>query len=116
MNQLQSSIVNNACMKKSLFALSLLLSLTASYGQPSKKKGSQPPSQSELNKMMEDAMNAEGMSESEKAEMKKAMSGIMPELSKAPGSPPVTPFTNNKKLVPVKDQARINRISKKPFT
>jgi Tfp pilus assembly protein PilF len=83
--------------------------------QPVKKtvlKEKVPP-QSEANRMMEDAMK--GMSEEEKAEMRKMMKEMMPEITKKPGSDAI-PFTDNKKLVPAKDFNRINSISKKAFT
>ena len=62
---------------------------------------------------MEEAMK--GMSEEEKAEMKKMMKDIMPEMAKKPGLVSA-PFTDNKKLVPVKDINRISKIPKKLFT
>ena len=57
-------------------------------------------------------MKDEGLTEAEKVEMKKMMKGVMPELSKKPGSD-FTGFTDNRKLIPIKDPIRISSISKK---
>lgn len=93
----------------------MLISTATVFAQPGKKlpAKNKPPAQSEMEKQMEDAMK--DMSEEEKAEMRKMMKGVMPEMAKKSGSD-VVAFTDNKKLVPVKDVARINTISKKIFT
>lgn len=102
-------------MKKYLLASILLLAMGAAFAQPGKKPVAKekPLTQSEMDKMMEDAMK--GMSEEEKAEMRKMMKTVMPEMEKKPGSD-VVPFTDNKKLVPAKDVNRINSIPKKLFS
>jgi Flp pilus assembly protein TadD len=102
-------------MKKYLFTLAILFVAAIAFAQPGKKPAvkQKAPAQSEMDKAMEDAMK--GMSEDEKAEMRKMMKGVMPELAKKPGSD-VAPFTDNKKLIPAKDINRINSIPKKIFT
>ncbi|OSZ80262.1 hypothetical protein CAP36_03140 [Chitinophagaceae bacterium IBVUCB2] len=94
--------------------LLLLVNLTAS-AQPKPK--SKQPSQADMNKMMEDAMKAEGMSKEEQAEMKKMMGDVMPELMKSNSKTAYYPeFTNNTELIPKKEIAKINAIPKKKLT
>jgi Flp pilus assembly protein TadD len=105
-------------MKRILLAFVLLLSMSTPsqlLAQPVKKTVTKEkaPASSDMDKAMEDAMK--GMSEEEKAEMRKMMKDVMPEISKKPGSD-FGSFTDNKTLVPAKDQLRINSISKKAFT
>ncbi len=97
-------------MKKLFIILgSLLLGSVILYAQPPKQKA---PTQSETDKMMEEAMK--GMSESEKAEMRKMMKDMMPALTETSSKMADYPeFTSNKELVPKKDIARINAIPKK---
>ena len=90
--------------------------MSSAFSQSGKKPTpKKQPSSADMNKMLEDAMKAEGMSKTEQEEMKKMMKDIMPELEKKPGSA-IVPFTDNKKLVPARDISRINSISKKIFT
>ncbi|MBS1633183.1 MAG: hypothetical protein JST10_11495 [Bacteroidetes bacterium] len=99
---------------KKYFLLSLLvLFVTTVFSQNKPKQKEKTPVPSDMEKMMEAEMK--GMSEEEKAEMLKMMKSIMPEMAKKPGSD-VIQFTDNKKLVPVKDVTRINSITKKAFT
>src|SRR3954468_4908171 len=103
-------------MKSKLLLLCICILFTCSLAaQPGKKKPvkEKAPTQSEMDKMMDEA--TKGMSAEDKADMKKMMGDMMPEISKKPGSS-FTPFTDNKSLVPAKDQARINSIQKKAFT
>lgn len=102
-------------MKKYFLVFALLFVVGAAFSQPGKKTttGQKPPSQSEMDKMMEDAMK--GMSPEEKAEMKKMMGGVMSEMKATPATF-AAPFTDNKKLVPAKDLKRIKSIPTKPFT
>src|SRR4029079_3471270 len=103
-------------MKKYLFSSILLLTIiSTSFSQGAKKTATKEKSTapSEMDKAMEDAMK--GMSEEEKAEMRKVMKDVMPEMTNKPGSG-LASFTDNKKLVPASDQLRINSISKKAFT
>src|SRR5690349_9772597 len=101
-------------MLRLLFLLSILLHCGAGFSQPAKKTANkeQPPSQSDMNKMMEDAMK--GMSEDEKAEMRKMMKDVMPTAASKPAAS-VASFTDNKVLVPQKDVNRISTILKKNF-
>lgn len=102
-------------MLRSLLIISILVFAVNVFAQPAKKppQNTKPPTQSEMDKMMEDAMK--GMSEDEKKEMRKMMKDVMPEMTKKQGPEPIF-FTDNKKLVPAKDIHRINSISKKAFT
>lgn len=99
-------------MKKYLLVSVLLLLMVNAFSQTRSKQKEKSPTQSEMDKLMEDEMK--GMSEEEKAEMRKMMKVVMPEMAKKPGSDVVS-FTDNKKLVPAKDVNRINSISKKIF-
>jgi len=100
---------------KNLLIISIFLLITeAGFSQVKTKQTSteKAPTQSEMDKMMEDAMK--GMSDEEKAEMKKMMKDVMPALSKQNANTANYPeFTSNKQLVPKKDIARINAIPKK---
>ncbi len=81
------------------------------------KNKQKQPSQSEINKMMEDAMKAEGMSKEEQAEMKKMMEEIMPVLVQQNATTADYPtFASNNELVPARDAIRINAISKKAIS
>ena len=101
-------------MKKYLFACILLLMVGAAFAQPGKKPAAKQkaPAQKEIDKMMEDEMK--GMSEDEKAEMRKMMKGMMPALQEHNNTIADYPeFTSNKQLVPKKDAGRIAAMSKK---
>jgi len=98
-------------MKKTICSLFFALFLVAGLVAQTKPKP-KPPAQSEMDKLLEQAMKDEGLTEAEKVEMKKMMKGVMPELSKKPGSD-FTGFTDNRKLIPIKDPIRISSISKK---
>ena len=102
-------------MRKYILVSVMVLVMTAIAAQtkPKQKTAEKVPTQKEMNAAMEEAMK--GMSEEEKAEMRKMMKGVMPELAKKPGSD-VAPFTDNRKLVPAKDASHINSIPKKIFT
>jgi len=98
-------------MKKALLAYFLLLTVLVSFSQtkPNPKEKSMP----DMDKAMEDAMK--GMSEEDKTEMRKMMKTVMPDMEKKPASA-VVPFSDNKKLIPVKDVSRIKNISRKILT
>jgi tetratricopeptide (TPR) repeat protein len=84
------------------------------FAQPGKKNSQQqkPPSQTDINKMMDEA--TKGMSPEEKEEMKKSLGGVMNDMMKQPQTIANYPeFTSNKQLVPKRDVARINAIPKK---
>ena len=99
-------------MKKYLLALTMLLVMGAVFAQPGKKPVQKKPTQSEMDKQMEEAMK--GMSEEEKAEMRKMMKDVMPDLMEQNSKMADYPeFTSNKQLVPKKDIVRINAIPKK---
>lgn len=100
-------------MKKCLLVFTLLLFIVVVYGQTKPRPNQKQPTQSDIDKMMDDA--TKGMSEEDKASMKKMMNSVMPETTKKPASAIVS-FTDNKKLIPAKDVNRINSIPKKIFT
>ncbi|MDB5205032.1 MAG: hypothetical protein JWR72_107 [Flavisolibacter sp.] len=100
------------CMKKYLLVSVLLLLMVTAFSQPKAKQKNKPPTQSEMNKMMEDAMK--GMSGEEKAEMRKMMKGVMPALQENNNTIADYPeFTSNKQLVPKKDPGRVAALSTK---
>ncbi|HSN61581.1 MAG TPA: tetratricopeptide repeat protein, partial [Ferruginibacter sp.] len=74
-------------MKKKLIIIGLFIFLGGIlYAQPKPKQKEKVPTQKEIEKMMEDAMKAEGMSKEEMVEMKKAMkeaTGAVAEMKKA---------------------------------
>lgn len=94
----------------------MLIAFCNSFGQPGKKPAQQkPPTQLQIDKAMEEAMK--GMSEEEKTEMRKLMKDGMPALTEKNSKTADYPeFTSNKQLVPQKDVARINALSKKKLT
>lgn len=99
-------------MKKYLLVFVLLFVVASAFPQTGKTTTEKPPSQSDIDKMMEEA--TKGMSAEEKAQMKKIMGGVMPELMQANSKTANYPaFTNNKQLVPPKDIVKINAMSKK---
>jgi Flp pilus assembly protein TadD len=89
-------------MKKYLLVAVLLLLLLTAFSQPKSKQKTQPPTPSEMDKMMEAEMK--GMSEADKAEMRKMMKDIMPTLQDNNNKIADYPeFTSNKQLVPKKN-------------
>lgn len=105
-------------MKKNLFLIMFLTTCVIAFAQPGKKPAQQKaPSQAEINKMMEDAMKAEGMSKQEQEEVKKMMQGVMPALMEQNANTADYPqFSDNKLLVPKKDAARIAAMSKRTLS
>ncbi|MBK8139647.1 MAG: hypothetical protein IPK57_00550 [Chitinophagaceae bacterium] len=59
--------MNYLSTKKIIIPIACCFFITAAIAQPTPKQ----PSQTDMNKMLEDAMKAEGMSKEEQAEMKK---------------------------------------------
>jgi len=101
-------------MKKYLLTLAIVFAATTVFAQTAKKPVAKEkaPSQKEIDKMLDDEMK--GMSEDDKAEMRKMMKGAMPSVeqgSKIMANYPE--FTSNEQLVPKKDVARIAAMSKK---
>jgi Flp pilus assembly protein TadD len=91
------------------FFISLFI-VAFTFAQPGKKQ--KPPSQTDINKMMDDA--TKGMSPEEQAEMKKSLGGVMNDMMKQPQTMANYPeFTDNKALIPKRDAARINALPKK---
>ena len=103
-------------MRKLLFLSMFLFVLAAAFAQSKPKpKQKEKPSQSQMDKGIEDAMK--DMSEEEKTEMRKMMKDMMPALTEQNSKTADYPeFTSNKQLVPKKDVARINAVSKKKLT
>lgn len=101
-------------MIKYFLGLLLLITVNIVVAQPKPKpnKSTGQPSPSDMNKMMEEAM--QGMSEAEKAEMKKMMKDMMPDISAMSARHAEYPvFANNKDLVPQKQVAAIAALSAK---
>ncbi|MGQ0738208.1 MAG: hypothetical protein ACT4OJ_04035 [Bacteroidota bacterium] len=104
---------------KHLILIVLLLTTGTYYSsaQPGKKTEQKPTSQPDMNKLLEEAMKAEGMSKEEQEEMKKLMKDVMPALSEVNSKTADYPeFSDNKQLVPKKDQARLGAMSRKALT
>ena len=97
----------------------ILISSTTSIAQPTKKPAQQKPaaSQPDMNKMLEEAMKAEGMSKEEQAEMKKMMGDVMPDLMQKNSTMAYYPeFTDNHQLVPKREIVKINSVPKKKLS
>lgn len=99
---------------KKIFVVVLLLAGIIAMGQPNKKPATQPTGQPDMNKLLEEAMKAEGMSKEEQEEMKKMMKDVIPALSKVNAkTADYKEFKTNSDLVPRKDPAKIAAMSKK---
>lgn len=107
-------------MKLQYLPVFLLLAFSIPVmAQPGKKTTGQPPAtgQSDMNKMLEEAMKAEGMSPEEQEAMKKMMKNVMPALNEVNAKTADYPeFSDNTKLIPRKDPARIAAFSRKGLT
>lgn len=102
---------------KRLFIPFFLLMVVAVNAQvkPKPKNNNQPAKQG-TDKMIEEALNGENMTEEEKEEMRKLIKGMMPGNSDQQAIQQPVDFTDNKVLIPKKDQARINSIPPKGLT
>lgn len=113
-------IPNSYTMRKPLLILVLLLQAAVGFvsAQPNKKPAQKPTTtQPDMNKLMEEAMKAEGMSKEEQEEMKKMMKDMMPALNEVNAKTADYPeFTSNRELIPKRDPARIAAFSKKALT
>ncbi|HRE52866.1 MAG TPA: tetratricopeptide repeat protein [Flavitalea sp.] len=99
-------------MKKIIFFVIVFFAVGAVFAQ--KKKTEVQPTQAEMNKMLEDAMKAEGMSKEEQEEMKKMMGEIMPDLMEQNAQTADYPsFSDNTELVPPKNEAAIAKATGK---
>ena len=97
-------------MKRYLLITFLVFLTGVAFAQTKPKP--KTPSQSDMNKAMEDAMK--DMSEEDKAEMRKMMKNVMPEMTaQSSNIANYSEFTSNKQLVPPIDNARINALPKK---
>ena len=107
-------------MKIQPFLVSLLLCIASTaMAQPGKKTNNPPTStgQPDMNKLLEEAMKAEGMSKEEQEEMKKMMKDVMPALNQVNAkTADYKTFSNNRELVPRKDPARLATASRKALT
>lgn len=102
-------------MKKILLTFLSCLTILIASAQPKPKQ--KQPSQADMNKMMEEAMKAEGMSKEEQEEMKKMMGDIMPAIMEKNATTANYPeFKNNKELIPAKNVVAINAASKKKLS
>lgn len=102
---------------KVFFLMACILFSLASFSQPNKKTSQQQPSsQPDINKMIEDAMKNENMSEADKEQMRKMMQNMMPAMNNVNSKTADYPeFSNNIQLIPKKDPVRI-AIAKKILT
>lgn len=101
---------------KRFLILCILIGSFSQMNAQSKPKPKQP-SQTDMNKMMEEAMKAEGMSKEEQEEMKKMMKDIMPALEEHNATVADYPeFIDNKALIPKRDEAKIAAFAKKALT
>lgn len=102
-------------MKKILLYIILLISIGQLSAQPGKKTAEKPPAtEPDLNKLLEEAMNNEKMSEEEKEEMRKNMKNLKPVLEEHNKKTADYPeFNTNKELIPRKDPNRIIAMAKK---
>lgn len=90
-----------------------LMSCVLGFAVSAQPKKQKQPSQADMNKMMEEAMKAEGMSKEEQEEMKKMMKDVMPALEQHNATMADYPeFADNKELVPAKSIA----VAKKTLT
>jgi tetratricopeptide (TPR) repeat protein len=97
-------------LKNILLLTGIFLLSTSVYAQ----QGNKPPTQADMNKMMEEA--TKNMTPEQKEQMKKMMGGAMPAFDEK-NKPAFYPeFTDNRQLMPKKDVARINAIPKKKLT
>src|SRR5687768_8786579 len=102
--------MNKRILLSLICSLSFLLGLSQPVKKPVKKENTSQ--QSQMDKAMEEAMK--GMSEEEKAEMRKMMGAVMPALQDHNNKTASYPeFTRNAQLVPVKDVAKIKAASGK---
>lgn len=104
-------------MKHYFLLLLLAAPLLYLQAQPDKKPAKPATSSSpqpDMNKMLEEAMKAEGMSKEEMEQMKKYMQNIMPGMNEMNAKTADYPeFSNNSQLIPKKDAARMSNMSKK---
>ena len=101
-------------MKKYLLTLAIVFAATTVFAQSGNKPiaKEKAPSQKEIDKMLDDEMK--GMSEDDKAEMRKMMKDVMPSVPQGNNTMAYYPeFTSNEQLVPKKNVARIAAMSKK---
>jgi len=105
-------------MKKTLFILTCLMHVCFFVlAQPDKKPAPKPTNQPDMNKMLEEAMKAEGMSKEEQEEMKEMMKDMMPAMNEVNAKTADYPeFTSNRELIHKKDAVRIAAFSKKALT
>lgn len=100
-------------MKKTALFFTIMLSACAVMAQPKpvRKPGNNKnvPAQPDMNKMLDDAIKAEGMSKEDQEEMKKMMGGMLPSIVSKPEAAP-TDFKNNRVLIPPRNTARIAAI------
>lgn len=104
---------------KKIFLLSFILFSLTSFAQPKPKQktSTTAPSQSEMDKMLQEAMKAEGMSKEEQEQMKNMLKTVMPALQEHNKTMADYPeFKSNRLLIPKKDPAKIAAMSKKALS
>jgi hypothetical protein len=103
-------------MKKCVALFAVLLSLFAGLFAQTKPR-QKPPAQTDTNKMMEDVMKTEGMTEEEKTEMRKMMQNVLPTMEGGQGVIAQYPsFNSNMQLLPEKGAAKIGSVQGKKLS
>lgn len=111
-------------MKKYLLLITLLSATVISFAQPGKKNEKEkPPTQKEMEEMMKEAEKMMGEMSAEDKKMMDSMGIKMPDFKKTAKSVSgitdkqlATAWEVENLIVPKKDNARINAISKTPLT
>lgn len=98
-----------------LFLLCLACLSSAAQVKPKSNNNNQPNKQG-TDKMIEEAIKDENMTEEEKEDLRKLMKGMMPGNSDQQVMQSAADFKNNRDLIPKKDVARINSIPAKSLT
>lgn len=102
-------------MKQLIIGMALLMLATTIQAQKKTTGKEKPPTQKEMDKMLEAAMKQEGFSKEEQAEMKKMMGSVMPAMMESnTKTANYSEFTKNASLVPARNTGKIaNALSKK---
>ncbi|WP_276482602.1 tetratricopeptide repeat protein [Paraflavitalea pollutisoli] len=85
----------------------LLLLLLVQQATAQKKTTTKPAGQPDMDKLLKEAMDKEGLSAAEQEDMKRMMKGVMPELEKQNATAAdYAAFTSNKSLIPAKEAGK----------
>lgn len=103
-------------MKRIFTSIFLLIVITANAQVKPKPKDNNQPANQGADKMIEEALKGENMTEEEKEEMRKLMKGMMPGNNDQQVTQTPVDFSDNKLLIPKKDMSRISSIPAKVLT